>query len=58
MLKRFVNVPVFVAAALAALGCTEGPVAVETIDSPAFAVVTISATSVMELAPRGGRVWT
>ncbi len=51
MLKHTVRVPTLVAAAVAvvALGCTESPVAVETIDSPALAVVTISATSVTAL---------
>ena len=38
-----------IALAVVALGCTESPVAVETIDSPALAVVTISATSVTAL---------
>ena len=57
MLKHTVRVPTLVAAAVAvvALGCTESPVAVETIDSQALAVVTISATSVTAI-PDGATI--
>ena len=57
MLKHTVRVPTLVAAAVAvvALGCTESPVAVETIDSQALAVVTRSATSVTAL-PGGAAI--
>ena len=44
MLKRTVRVSLLVA--VAALGCTEGPVTVETVDGPQFARVAMSTTSV------------
>ena len=55
MLKGTVKVPMLVAAAIAALSCTEGPTTVDAIDSAAFAKV-VKSTTTVTVIPGGATV--